>query len=422
MFSLKNLLRATVLCVAAVPTLIPATPAFAQRGNEERDLPSSRAKPQFIAAFRTVVAEASRSTVRVLCDGKDAALGTIVGEDGWILTKYSQLSGKVTCQTKDGKSLEARIIGVHEPSDLAMLKVEAAKLPAIKLAESKENPVGSWLVSVGTGEEPVAVGVLSVATRTPPPIATRSGGPPQLPSNSYLGVGVTGDGDAAKVERVWRDSPADKAGVKINDKILSIQGKAVTDRDTLVAVLGTLKPGDVAKIKLVRDGKEMEVEAKLERSSTQPGRADQNQMGSELSNRRTGFPTYFQHDTVIKPKDCGGPICDLEGHVLGINIARAGRVESYSIPTEFITPLLADLKSGKLAPKDVASADLAKKIAELKAGVTKAEESMAAAGKKLKEAQEALKKQEVEKAAAEKKIKDAQEALDKATKELKDKN
>jgi serine protease Do len=421
MISLKNLLRAGLLCVAAGLTLASAPPVFAQRGNEERDLPSSRANPQFLAVFRTITAEASKSTVRILCDGKEAALGTIVGEDGWILTKYSLLSGKVSCKTKDDKTLEARIVGVHEPSDLAMLKVEATKLPAIKLTESKNTPVGSWLVSVEIGSEPIAVGVLSVATRTPPPVGNRPGGPPQAPSNSYLGVGVTGDGDAAKVERVWRDSPADKAGVKVNDKIVSIQGKAVTDRDSLVAVLGTLKPGDLAKIKLVRDGKETEVEAKLERSGMQAGRFDQNQMGSELSAKRTGFPTYFQHDSVIKPKDCGGPICDLEGHVLGINIARAGRVESYSIPTEAITPLLDDLKSGKLAPKEIANTDREKKIAELKAGVTKAEENKAAAEKKLREAQEALKKLEVEKAAAEKKVKESQEALDKATKELKDK-
>ena len=70
-------------------------------------------------------------------------------------------------------------------------------------------------------------------------------------------------------------------------------------------------------------GKELELEAKLDRRGGQTGRVDQNQMGSELSEKRTGFPTYFQHDTVIKPKDCGGPVCDLEGHVLGINIARA---------------------------------------------------------------------------------------------------
>ena len=172
----KRWLRAAVLCSAAVLTL--ATPALAQRGNQERDIPPTRSNPQFLAAFREATAEASRSTVRILCDDKEASLGTIIGPDGWILTKYSLLSGKVACRLKDGITLEARIVGVHEPFDLAMLKVQATNLPSVQLVESKVAPVGHWLVSVGTGADPVAVGVMSVATRTPPPVVNRAGAGP----------------------------------------------------------------------------------------------------------------------------------------------------------------------------------------------------------------------------------------------------
>ena len=42
-----------------------------------------------------------------------------------------------------------------------------------------------------------------------------------------------------------------------------------------------------------------------------------------------------------------GPLVDLEGHVLGINIARAGRTESYAIPSEAVRPLLEKLKAPK---------------------------------------------------------------------------
>ena len=183
----------------------------------------------------------------------------------------------------------------------------------------------------------------------------------------------------------------------------------------VVALLGKMKPGDPVTIKLLREGKEIELQAELRQP--QRGRGDQNQMGSELSEKRTGFPTYFQSDTVIKPKDCGGPVCDLDGHVIGINIARAGRVESYAIPTEALTPLLPDLMSGKLSPVVL----LEKKISDLKAALAKAEEDKAAAEKKLKDAQDAVKKQEADKAAAEQKIKDAKEAIEKAEKDLKDK-
>ena len=42
---------------------------------------------------------------------------------------------------------------------------------------------------------------------------------------------------------------------------------------------------------------------------------------------------------------------DLDGKVVGINIARAGRVASYALPGEVVWPLLDELKSGKLAPE-----------------------------------------------------------------------
>ena len=32
------------------------------------------------------------------------------------------------------------------------------------------------------------------------------------------------------------------------------------------------------------------------------------------------------------PADCGGPLVNLDGKVVGMNIARAGRTESYAIP------------------------------------------------------------------------------------------
>jgi S1-C subfamily serine protease len=76
----------------------------------------------------------------------------------------------------------------------------------------------------------------------------------------------------------------------------------------------------------------------------------QNLMGSALSPRRSGYPTILTHDSIVKPADCGGPLVDLDGNVIGINISRAGRTESWAIPTEIIQDVLADLKSGKLAP------------------------------------------------------------------------
>jgi len=48
----------------------------------------------------------------------------------------------------------------------------------------------------------------------------------------------------------------------------------------------------------------------------------------------------------------GTLVLDLDGNAVGINIARAGRVNSYALPTSVVLAVLEDLKSGQLAPKE----------------------------------------------------------------------
>ena len=73
----------------------------------------------------------------------------------------------------------------------------------------------------------------------------------------------------------------------------------------------------------------------------------QNQLGGNLSQRRTGFPSALQHDTVLRPEQCGGPLFDLNGKAVGINIARAGRAASYAIPADELEALLRHLLTDK---------------------------------------------------------------------------
>ena len=139
-------------------------------------------------------------------------------------------------------------------------------------------------------------------------------------------------------------------------------------------------------------------------------------MGSKLSERRDGFPIILQNDQVIKPTDCGGPLVDLDGKAVGINIARAGRVESYAIPTEVVMTLVDDLKSGKLAPKPVGPtlAELEKALEQARAEVTRNETELKAAEALRLSAEQKKKQIEDQLAAQRKKLGEAQSALDKA--------
>ena len=48
--------------------------------------------------------------------------------------------------------------------------------------------------------------------------------------------------------------------------------------------------------------------------------------------RRDGFPSIFCHDATLEPDKCGGPVVDLDGNWLGVNIARNSRVRTFAIP------------------------------------------------------------------------------------------
>ena len=53
-----------------------------------------------------------------------------------------------------------------------------------------------------------------------------------------------------------------------------------------------------------------------------------------VSERRSGFADVIQHDIELAPGDCGGPLVDSDGQVIGINIARRARESSLAIPIE----------------------------------------------------------------------------------------
>jgi serine protease Do len=125
-----------------------------------------------------------------------------------------------------------------------------------------------------------------------------------------------------------------------------------------VDLIATRKLGDSVTLTLKRGDKELNVSAVLGRrvESGPPSRSDvMNAMGGDPSKRATGFPAVLQHDTVLKPSECGGPLVNLDGEVIGINIARAGRTESFALPADAVAGLIGELKSGKLAPREPAA-------------------------------------------------------------------
>lgn len=62
-----------------------------------------------------------------------------------------------------------------------------------------------------------------------------------------------------------------------------------------------------------------------------------------ISERITGYPRVIQHDVISSNRFSGGPLLDLNGNCLGMNIARCNRAESYAIPIEELKMLCSEM-------------------------------------------------------------------------------
>lgn len=305
-------------------------------------------------AFKDVVAQANEATVRIFSEGKELALGTVIGPNGWIITKYSELRAPLTCRLADGRIYAAEVVGHHPQYDLAMLKIDAKDLKSVVWAETPKSSgsddkkladvgVGRFVATAAPGDLPRAVGVVSVPLRKIPPRA------------GVLGVRFEPNQSEPKITEVFPGSGAEQAGLKAGDIITKVADSLIESREKLVQIVRKYRAGDTVTLSIRRGDEDVQITATLSPPGTvgEISRADRmNSMGGPLSVRSADFPVVLQHDTVLRPVDCGGPLVDLTGKVVGVNIARAGRTETYAIPTEHLLPLLADLMCGRLAPKN----------------------------------------------------------------------
>lgn len=81
---------------------------------------------------------------------------------------------------------------------------------------------------------------------------------------AFLGIYMTEDDKAGLlVGRTVKGSPAEKGGLKAGDRIVVLQGHEINSEGDLSKVLAHLKPGDVAKLKVIRNGEPVAAKVKL---------------------------------------------------------------------------------------------------------------------------------------------------------------
>ncbi len=276
--------------------------------------------------------------------GMGVGSGFIISEDGYILTNGHVVAGadEVTVRMADAKrEFKAKVVGVDERSDIALLKVDEKGLPVAKLGKSSTLEPGQWVAAIGSPfgfANTITAGIVSATERSLPAetympfiqtdVAVNPGnsGGPLLnldgevvginsmiysQTGGYMGVsfaipieaaldvskqlrehgkvtrGRLGIGiqpmtkelaetfklkstDGVVVVNVERGSPAEKAGLQVGDVILAYNGKRIEEANLLPRLVGGTKPGEQAKLEVVRKGERQTLTATVGEIPAQP--------------------------------------------------------------------------------------------------------------------------------------------------------
>jgi Do/DeqQ family serine protease len=96
--------------------------------------------------------------------------GVIISTDGYILTNHHVVDGaeQIKVDLNDNRTLDAKVVGSDQPSDLAVLKVDASNLPVLALGDSDKVRVGDVVLAIGNPlgiGQTVTMGIISAKGR-----------------------------------------------------------------------------------------------------------------------------------------------------------------------------------------------------------------------------------------------------------------
>ncbi len=96
--------------------------------------------------------------------------GFILTTDGFIMTNAHVVDGadEVLVTLTDDREFKARIIGADKRTDVAVVKIEATGLPAVKVGDVNRLKVGEWVMAIGSPfglKNTVTAGIVSAKQR-----------------------------------------------------------------------------------------------------------------------------------------------------------------------------------------------------------------------------------------------------------------
>jgi serine protease Do len=296
---------------------------------------------QTLRAFRESIGDTWKSTVQILVRNRQVALGAVVHPDGWIVSKSSEVPDQFDVKLADGTKAVGAVRIRRTDMDLALIKIERDGLLPIELKTNREVPIGGWLISTDIRPSALSIGVVGVANRN------------VRPEKPVLGVRLELTPDrtqGAMVASIVDGGGADRAGIEIGDIIQTVDGKSYSKRDDVLDKLRSLQAGQFVELGILRDERPIKITAQMMDLANSLFDSTEMEVNGHISARATGFQNVIQHDTVLQPHQCGGPIVDVEGNVVGLNIARNGRVASLAFHSRSLEPTIRDMLSSAGGP------------------------------------------------------------------------
>jgi serine protease Do len=244
--------------------------------------------------------------------------GFILSADGYVMTNAHVVEGadEVIVTLTDKRELKAKIIGADKRTDVAIVKIEATGLPAVKIGDVNTLKVGAWVMAIGAPfglDNSVTAGIVSAKQRDTgdylPMIQTdvainpgNSGGPLLNMRGEVIGInsqiysrsgGFMGISFAIPIDEAIRVADQLRATGRVIRGRIGVQIAPVTKevaeaiglgapRGALVQGVETGLPADKAGVEpgdiiLKVDGKSVEKSGDLPRliGSTKPGAKSQ---------------------------------------------------------------------------------------------------------------------------------------------------
>ena len=106
-------------------------------------------------------------------ESRSLGSGFIISGDGYILTNAHVVEGadEINVKLTDKRELKAKVIGADRRTDIALIKVEASGLPAVRFGDPAKLKVGEWVLAIGSPfgfENTVTAGIVSAKGRSLP--------------------------------------------------------------------------------------------------------------------------------------------------------------------------------------------------------------------------------------------------------------